>query len=126
MIAAYYSRLTSPDPQIRLEAARRWSTWENATSKLYIDDKHIAKGEDDKWALQFARIESHFFHNRGWLEDGQLLKPENVKKILHIPTVVVQGRYDVVCPAKSAWDLRKVWLQLQAQEQAKAGSFEVS
>ncbi|PWN20101.1 putative proline iminopeptidase [Microstroma glucosiphilum] len=111
MIAAYYKRLTSEDAQTRLEAARRWSTWENATSKLYLDEEHIKKGDDDKWALQFARIESHFFHNRGWMRDGQLLEKESIAKVAHIPTVVVQGRYDVVCPAKTAWDLREVWMQ---------------
>lgn len=61
------------------------------------------------------------------MEDGQLLKKENVKKIQHIPTVVVQGRYDVVCPAKSAWDLRQAWMEVQEEEQGAAkGTFEVS
>lgn len=111
MIAAYYSRLTSDDSTTRLEAARKWATWENATSKLYLDDENVKKGDDDQWSLAFARIESHFFHNRGWMDDGALLKEENIKKIVHIPTVVVQGRYDVVCPAKTAWDLRESWLK---------------
>lgn len=111
MISAYYKRLTSPDEQQRLEAARRWSTWENATSKLYLDHKHMAKGDDDQWALQFARIESHFFSHGGWMEDGHLLKPESVARIAHIPTIVVQGRYDGVCPAVTAWDLREAWLK---------------
>lgn len=111
MIAAYYSRLTSDDPTTRLEAARKWATWENATSKLYLDDENVKKGDDDQWSLAFARIESHFFHNRGWMDDGALLEEENIKKIVHIPTVVVQGRYDVVCPAKTAWDLRESWLK---------------
>lgn len=113
MIAAYYKRLTSEDAETRLAAARRWATWENATSKLYLDQKNIAKGDDDIWSLQFARIESHFFHNRGWMEDGALLAPENVAKIAHIPTVIVQGRYDVVCPMKTCWDLRNAWLKAQ-------------
>lgn len=111
MISAYYKRLTSSDEQQRLEAARRWSTWENATSKLYLDHKHMAKGDDDQWALQFARIESHFFSHGGWMEDGHLLKPESVARIAHIPTIVVQGRYDGVCPAVTAWDLREAWLK---------------
>lgn len=86
----------------------------------------MSKSEDDKWALEFARIECHFFHHRGWMEDGQLLKKENVKKIQHIPTIVVQGRYDVVCPAKSAWDLRQAWIQVQEEEQGAAkDTFEV-
>lgn len=108
-ITAYHKRLTSSDSEEQLDAARRWSTWENATSKLYIDAENLKKGEEDKWALAFARIENHFFVNQGWMEDGQLLQKANVDKIRHIPAVIVQGRFDVVCPAKTAWDLHKVW-----------------
>ncbi|KAI3483631.1 hypothetical protein L1887_53547 [Cichorium endivia] len=108
-ITAYNKRLTSDDSEVRLDAARRWSTWENATSKLYIDANNLAKGEEDDWALAFARIENHYFINAGWMEDGQLLKKENIDKIRHIPATIVQGRYDVVCPATTAWDLHTVW-----------------
>lgn len=108
-ITAYNKRLTSDDPAVRIDAARRWSTWENSTSKLYIDASALAKGEDDDWALAFARIENHYFINEGWMEDGQLLKKENIDKIRHIPAMIVQGRYDVVCPATTAWELHKVW-----------------
>ncbi|PWZ02588.1 putative proline iminopeptidase [Testicularia cyperi] len=108
-ITAYNKRLTSSDAEVRLDAARRWSTWETATCRLYVDHDQLKKGEEDNWALAFARIENHFFTNAGWMEDGQLVKRENVDKIRHIPTVIVQGRYDVVCPAKTAWDLHKTF-----------------
>lgn len=84
--------MTGNDEELKLEAARKWSTWENATSKLYLDHEHIKRGDDDVWALQFARIENHYFSNEGWMEDGQLLKKENIDKIRNIPTVIVQGR----------------------------------
>ncbi|CAO1621709.1 unnamed protein product [Parajaminaea phylloscopi] len=120
MIAAYYKRLTSDDPDTRLAAARIWSTWENATSKLYLDHQNIAKADDDLWSLQFARIESHYFQNRGWMDDGSLLRTENIAKITHIPTAIVQGRYDVVCPAKSCWDLRNAWVEAQNRSRSDA------
>jgi len=63
----------------------------------------MAKSQDPKWALAFARIECHFFVNEGWMEDGQLLR--DAHKIAHLPIVIVQGRYDVVCPAKTSWEL---------------------
>lgn len=84
-------------------SASAWSTWETATSKLMVDPKYIEKAEDPKWALAFARIESHFFVNGGWMRDGQLI--EDAYKIKHLPIFIVQGRYDVVCPAKTSWDL---------------------
>lgn len=84
-------------------SATAWSTWENATSKLIIDPEYIARGDDPKWALAFARIESHFFVNGGWMEDGQLIR--DAHKIKHLPISITQGRYDVVCPAKTSWEL---------------------
>jgi proline iminopeptidase len=70
---------------------------------LIVNPKYIEKAEDPKWALAFARIESHFFVNGGWMRDGQLI--EEADKIKHLPIVIIQGRYDVVCPAKTSWDL---------------------
>ncbi|WFD34299.1 prolyl aminopeptidase [Malassezia cuniculi] len=109
MIRAYYSRLTGPDEEIRLEAADRWSTWENATCRLYVDADSIARGDDPQWALAFARIESHYFVNHGFFPDGSLLTPDNIDKIRNIPTTIVQGRYDIVCPCTTAYALHKVW-----------------
>ncbi len=108
MMSAYYRRLTSPDARTRVAAARAWSVWEGATSYLWQDRTHIASSGEDEFALAFARIECHYFVNGGFLEhDDQLLR--NVDRIRHIPAVIVQGRYDVVCPMRSAWDLHRAW-----------------
>lgn len=108
LIAAYYKRLTSGDRQTRLTAARAWSVWEASTSKLLPDNDLKTRFAQDMFADAFARIECHYFVNRGFLEtEDQLLR--NVDRIRHIPGVIVQGRYDVVCPMVTAWDLHRVW-----------------
>jgi proline iminopeptidase len=105
---SYYQRLTSPDRNTLLEAARAWSTWESALSYFRMNTGYVARAKDAEFAAAFARIECHYFVNGGWLEkETQLL--DDVPKIRHIPAVIVQGRYDVVCPARSAWDLHKAW-----------------
>lgn len=108
MMQAYYKRLTSPDEKTRLEAARAWSVWEAGTSRLRQDPKLLEKFGDPKKAEAFARIECHYFVNRGFFDaDDQLLR--DIGRIRHLPGVIVQGRYDVVCPAVSAWDLHRAW-----------------
>ena len=108
MLTAYYKRLTSPDAQIRLEAARAWSIWEASTSRLFPDFDLKQRFGTDVFAEAFARIECHYFINKGFLEpEDQLLL--NVDRIRHIPAVIVQGRYDVVCPMMSAWELHRAW-----------------
>ena len=107
MVAAYYARLTSEDKDIQLEAARAWSVWEGSTSKLLIEQQMQDRYGADDFATAFARIECHYFINNGWMDDGQLLA--NVDRIRHIPTVIVQGRYDIVCPIRSAWDLHRAF-----------------
>ncbi|UOF00779.1 prolyl aminopeptidase [Bdellovibrio reynosensis] len=108
MVTAYYKRLTHDSSEIRLEAAKAWSKWEAATSRLIIDQNAIDDFDDPDYALSFARIECHYFTNNAFFEtDNWLL--ENVQRIRHIPCAIVQGRYDVVCPARSAWDLHKAW-----------------
>lgn len=67
----------------------------------------MANLSDDTWNLQHARMEIHYETNGGFMEEGQLLKPENIEKIKHIPCSIVQGRYDIVCPPKTAWDFHK-------------------
>jgi len=120
MVQAYYARLTSPDRDVRVAAAKRWAGWEGATSHLYPDDGFQARYEEDEYALAFARIEAHYFIHRGFLEtDDQLLR--DVPKIRHIPAVIVQGRYDVVCPAESAWALHRAWPEAELQLTADAG-----
>jgi len=108
LLRAYHRRLTSDDPRVRVEAARAWSVWEASTSKLLPDPDLIARNGEDEFALAFARIECHYFVNGGFFrEPDQLLR--NVDRIRHIPAVIVQGRYDVVCPAQTAWALHRAW-----------------
>lgn len=108
LVSAYHKRLTSENPAIQLEAAKAWSVWEGSTSKLLPDAEKIADFGKDAFATAFARIECHYFINGGFFEtDAWIL--ENVDKIRHIPAVIVQGRYDMPCPMRSAWDLHKAW-----------------
>ncbi|HEX6810027.1 MAG TPA: prolyl aminopeptidase [Planctomycetota bacterium] len=108
MMKAYYKRLTSSDRKVRRRAAKAWSVWEGRTSKLYVDPAVVKKFGGGRFADAFARIEAHYFVNRGFLErDDQLLR--NSQRLRHIPAVIVQGRYDVCCPARSAWDLHRAW-----------------
>ncbi len=108
MMGAYYRRLTSSDASIRNAAARAWSIWEGATSHLRTDPAYVAKFRDAEYAAAFARIECHYFVNGGFLDsDDQLLR--DVPNIRHIPAVIVQGRYDAVCPMRSAWHLHRAW-----------------
>ncbi len=108
LMSAYHRRLTSNDPAVRVAAARAWSVWEGSTSYLYQDPASIGSHDEDAFALAFARIECHYFVNGGFFEQAdQLLR--NVDRIRKIPAVIVQGRYDVVCPLRSAWDLHRAW-----------------
>ncbi len=108
MIAAYHRRLTHADRAVQLAAARAWSVWEATTSHLIADDGQIAAFAVDDFALAFARIECHYFVNRGFFtSDTQLL--DNVPRMRHLPGVIVQGRYDVVCPMATAWELHQRW-----------------
>ncbi|MEN9362518.1 MAG: prolyl aminopeptidase [Verrucomicrobiota bacterium] len=107
LLSAYYRRLTSEDPEVRIAAARRWSVWEGSTSRLLVDPELVAKSDDPWFAEAFARIECHYFVNKGFFRnDHQLL--EDAHRIAHIPCIIVHGRYDVVCPLDSAWELKKL------------------
>jgi proline iminopeptidase len=108
LVAAYYRRLTSPDRAVRAEAARAWSVWEGRTSYLQVNASAVDHHDDTDFADAFARIECHYFTHGCWL-DGDKALLANVDKIRHIPAVIVQGRYDVVCPMESAWALHKAW-----------------
>ncbi len=108
LISAYYRRLTHEDPAVRLEAARAWSVWEASTSHLLQNPQHIASAAGDDFATAFARIEAHYFVHGGFFShENQLL--EGIDRIRQIPAVIVQGRYDVVCPAETAWALHRAW-----------------
>lgn len=105
LIKAYYARLTSSNVDVRRAAAKEWTRWEMATSRLFPDDSYLEKAEDLDFAVAFARIECHYFIHAIFLEEAYILN--NVDTIQHIPMHIVQGRYDVVCPARSAWELHK-------------------
>jgi proline iminopeptidase, Neisseria-type subfamily len=108
LISAFHRRLTGDDAAVRLAAARAWSVWEGATSFLHVDTDFVDGHEDAQFALAFARIENHYFVNGGFFEvEDQLLR--DAPRIADIPGVIVQGRYDVVCPVQSAWELHKAW-----------------
>jgi proline iminopeptidase len=120
LVAAYHRRLTSENAEVRRDAAKSWSIWEGATSKLLQSEDMIARYGGDSFAEAFARIECHYFVNGGFFRSpNQLL--EDVGRLRKIPGVIVQGRYDVVCPMKSAWDLHRAWPEAQLSVIGDAG-----
>jgi proline iminopeptidase len=120
MLTAYHRRLTSDDEAVRLEAARAWSIWEGSTSKLFPDPDLINKFGEAQQALSLARIECHYFMNNAFFETDNFLI-ENVGRIRRIPAVIVQGRYDVVCPMMSAWELHRAWPEAELRVIPDAG-----
>ena len=120
MLSAYYRRLMSDDESVRLEAARAWSIWEGSTSKLFPDPDLINQYGEPHKALALARIECHYFVNNIFFDSDNYLI-ENVGKIRHIHAVIVQGRYDIVCPMMSAWDLHRAWPEADLQIVPDAG-----
>jgi proline iminopeptidase len=108
MVSAYYAKLTDPNPTVRLRAAREWSRWEGTTLSLAESPGRTQAFGSDAFALAFARIECHYFINRGFFDrDDRLLA--GVPRIRHIPTTIVNGRYDVITPLQNAWDLVAAW-----------------
>lgn len=111
LIAAYHKRLTSPDQSLQRAAAKAWSAWEGAIVTLLPNAQAAAQHAEDAFALAFARIEAHYFVNKGFLEEGQLIR--DAARLRGISGTIVQGRYDVVTPAVTAWDLHKAWPKAQ-------------
>ena len=108
MLGAYYRRLTGENAKTQIRCAKAWSRWEAAALSFAPSPERIAEFTGDKFALAFARIESHFFANAGFFDyDGQLIA--EARKLSAIPGVIVQGRYDAVTPLKTAWDLHRNW-----------------
>jgi len=119
-IKAYHLRLTSDDPGVRTAAAKAWSVWEAATSYLHVNADYVARAGEDRFALAFARIECHYFVNRGFFErETQLL--DDIGKVRHLPCVIVQGRYDVVCPMVTAWALHRAFPEADLRVVPDAG-----
>ncbi|HZF30461.1 MAG TPA: prolyl aminopeptidase [Gammaproteobacteria bacterium] len=120
LLAAYHRRLVGADAREQLEAARAWSIWEGATSSLWPNSERASQFGSPEFALAFARIEAHYFVNRGFFEsEDQLLR--GVDLIRPIPAVIVQGRYDVVCPPQTAWELHERWPEADFRVVGDAG-----
>lgn len=111
LMAAYRRRLTGPDRAEQLAAAKAWSLWEGQTITLLPDPAARAQHGADDFALAFARIENHYFVHAGWLAEGQLIR--DAGKLAGIAGVIVQGRYDVATPPRTAWDLHRAWPEAQ-------------
>lgn len=120
LLHAYHKRLMSKDPAIRKRAASTWAAWEGATLKLIFDEKTFDQFVEDSHADAIARIECHYFVNRCFFETDNWLI-EQVGKVRHIPAVIVQGRYDIICPMESAWELHKAWPEAEFQVIKDAG-----
>ena len=107
MMRAYHRRLTGDDKAVRIAAAKAWSLWEGETITLLPEPATSGRFGEDEFADAFARLETHYFVNAGWLEEGQLLR--DAHRLAGIPGVIAHGRYDMPCPAKNAWALHKAW-----------------
>jgi proline iminopeptidase len=119
LLGSYYRRLTDPDPAVSVPAARAWSTYEGSCSTLLPNPNLVADFASDRVAIGLARIEAHYFRNAIFLPDNFLLA--NIDRIRHVPAVIVQGRYDIVCPAVSADDLHRAWPEAEYEIVADAG-----
>lgn len=118
VIGAYHRRLFSGDTTIETRYARAWASWENALAS--IDNEGPAGSGPPEYARAFARLENHYFTNGCFLnDDQQILK--NVHKIAHIPGIIVQGRYDMICPPVSAFNLASLWPTSRLVMVGKAG-----
>lgn len=106
LLGSYQRRLNDPDPAVHLPAARAWDAYESACSTL-LPPEAVPTPPSDAAALALARLEAHYFVHRGFLDDNQLLR--DIGRIRHLPCSIVQGRYDVVCPAATAYALAQAW-----------------
>lgn len=107
LVEGYHRRLTDPDPRVHLPAARAWSHYEAACSSLLPNPDLVQHFEEDRVALAIARIEAHYFRHHLFLGPGQLM--DGLSTITHLPCAIVQGRYDMVCPIRTAWELHRRW-----------------
>jgi proline iminopeptidase len=107
LLEHYYRRLTDPDPEVHMPAARAWSSYEGACSTLLPSPETVAAFSDDRVALGLARIEAHYFRHAIFLPENHLLA--NVEAVRKIPCTIIQGRYDMVCPIVTADELHQAW-----------------
>jgi proline iminopeptidase len=107
LLTAYHRRLVDPDPAVHMPAARAWDRYEAACSTLLPRPEAPLRADEDAAALAIARIEAHYFVNRGFLAEDELIG--NLHRIRHLPCTIVQGRYDIVCPPVTADALAQAW-----------------
>ena len=119
LLHAYYRRLTGEDEVARMAAAKAWSLWEGRTATLRPRRAVIDHFADPHTALALARIEAHYFVHGAFLEPNQILR--DAQRLAGIPGLVVQGRYDIICPLQSAWELHRAWPRAELQIVPDAG-----
>ena len=120
LMAAYHRRLTGEDADERLRAAKAWSVWEGSTAYLTPKESHVKSVAEAHFATVFASIECHYFVNKGFFEDDNHIL-NRMPSIAHIPGVIVNGRYDVICPPQTAWELAQTWPRADLQIIGDAG-----
>ena len=113
LVAAYHRRLTGDDAAAQLEAAKAWSKWEAETVTLLPNPAVIEEHTADEFAVAIARIENHYMINKGWIEEGALIR--DAALLRDIPAVIVQGRYDCCTPPVTAWDLHRTWPEAELE-----------
>ena len=114
LMNAYHEIFMSDDEEKKMKAAVAWSKWEGSVSTLSHKPDMVNSYTESKFALAFALIENHYFINKGFLEnENQLISIESIDKIRHIPAKIIQGRYDIVCPMETAWELAKNWKEAE-------------
>ena len=119
-VSAFYKRLTGDDPQAKQDAAQAWARWEGNTVSMAGASARPQEFDNHEFNEVFARIECHYFVHKGFFEsDGWLLT--QIDKIRTIPAIIVQGRYDLVTPMTSAWDLHRAWPEAKLQLIPDAG-----
>ena len=123
-MSAYCRRLFGDEPAESLRAARHWSSYEGSCLQLLPDPDLQRKYDSPEVALGIGRLEAHYFRHLGFFEPDQLVR--NIDRIRHLPAIIVQGRYDVICPPATAWRLHQAWPQarLQLVEDAGHAAFE--
>ena len=119
LLQAYHHRLTGDDELARMAAAKAWSIWEARTASLIANESIIKHLGSPHTALSMARIECHYFMNNAFMRPNQLL--EDAGRIADIPGIIIQGRYDVICPMESAWELHRAWPKSELKIIADAG-----
>ncbi|WFU10626.1 prolyl aminopeptidase [Rhizobium sp. CB3090] len=107
LVAAYHRLLRNPDPAVHVKAAKDWHDWESASILVDISATLPSRWSDPRYLTARARIITHYFHHRGWLEDGQILR--DIHRLSDIPCVMIQGRLDLEAPVVTAWELSRAW-----------------